>query len=82
MSLSERGHPVKNLKQLVKKLKAKFKCVLNKDKLRFEKIKNAYAMVFSAPAQKLTVEEIEILKQYVNQGGYLILLATDGGDRQ
>lgn len=79
---NEKGRPTKNLKILIKTLKQNFKCVLNKEKLIYDKIKNAKLLVFCSPANELTPEDAEILNKYFQNGGQILIMADDGGDRQ
>lgn len=89
MSKQEVGNPGSNLKKFVKKYKENYKVQkwniqigLNKDAVDFEKIKKATLFVIAAPKDNFTPTEIEDLKKYVENGGNLLVLAHEGGERR
>ena len=46
-SKDERGKPSKNYKKMIKYLKEHHRCVLNKDQLKYKKLKNANLLIFA-----------------------------------
>lgn len=80
MSLAEKGQPTGNIKRLISTLKKKYKCVLNKEKLQSKKIRNAKAMVFMGPTKELGLDDIQTLREYVAEGGYVVLMSEAGGN--
>lgn len=55
---------------------------LNKEAVDFEKIKKANLFVVAAPKDNFSPTEIEDLKKYVENGGNLLVLSHEGGDRK
>jgi uncharacterized membrane protein len=55
---------------------------LNKDAIDFEKIKKAHLLVVAAPKDRFTPTELDDLKKYVENGGNLLVLSHEGGDRK
>lgn len=57
------------------------KCVINKDQLKLQKLKQAKLVVFAGPTANFKEEDIAVIDQYVEQGGNVVFLSQDGGDR-
>ena len=76
------GSPTKNLKKLVRQLKQNYKCVVNKEALKLQKLKSAKMLVLAAPTKELLNEELEMLHQYLVEGGSVLVLAEEGGDKR
>lgn len=55
---------------------------LNKDSIDFDKIKKAHLFVLAAPKDLFAPSEVEDLKKYVDNGGNLLVLSHEGGDRK
>lgn len=55
---------------------------LNKDSIDFEKIKKAHLLILAAPKDRFTPTELDDLKKYVENGGNLLVLSHEGGDRK
>lgn len=76
------GSPTKNLKKLVRQLKQSYKCVVNKEALKLQKLKSAKMLVLAAPTKELTSEELATLHGYMNEGGSMLVMAEEGGDKR
>jgi beta-galactosidase GanA len=55
---------------------------LNKDSIDYEKIKKAQLFILAAPKDVFTPSEVDDLKKYVDNGGNLLVLSHEGGDRR
>lgn len=55
---------------------------LNKDVIDFEKIKRANLFVIAAPKEPFAPNELEDLKKFVENGGNLLVLSHEGGERK
>lgn len=55
--------------------------MINKDQLKLQKLKQAKLLVFAAPTALFKPEDINVINQYVDQGGNVLVLAQDGGDK-
>lgn len=76
------GSPTKNLKKLVRQLKQTYKCVVNKEALKVQKLKTAKMLVLAAPTKELSSEELTTLHGYLNEGGSVIVMGDEGGDKK
>lgn len=54
---------------------------MNKDEFKAAKLKNARLLITVCPRAAFTTEERGVLMGYVREGGYLFVLAGEGGDR-
>lgn len=70
------------MRKLVRKLKQNHKCLLNKIQLSTDKIKSANLLIFSNPQNQITEEESEVLHDYIENGGSLLIMASEGGDKK
>lgn len=55
---------------------------LNKESIDYEKIRKAHLLVLAAPQEAFSPSEIDDLKKYVENGGNLLALSHEGGDRK
>lgn len=76
------GSPTKNLKKLVRQLKQNYKCVVNKEALKLQKLKSAKILVLAAPTKEFSAEELATLHSYLSGGGSIVVLAEEGGDKR
>lgn len=70
------------MKKLVRKLKQQHKCLLNKVPLTSDKLKSANLLVLANPQSPFSQSEIEVLRQYVEEGGALLAMGGEGGERR
>jgi intraflagellar transport protein 52 len=56
-------------------------CVINKDQIKAQKIKQARLLVFGCPTTEFSQEEILAIESYVEDGGNVLVLAGEGGDK-
>lgn len=57
-------------------------CALNKDDIKYDKIKNADVLIFAAPTKKFMHSELTDLERYLEDGKHVLLLADEGGEDQ
>ena len=55
--------------------------MINKDQLKLQKLKQAKLVVFSGPTVPFKEEDIKVIDQYIEQGGNVLFLSQDGGDK-
>jgi len=75
------SHTPKNgYKKLYRKLRATYSMGVNKDEIAADVICNAKCLVFGNPRQEFSPAELDVLKQYVEEGGSMLFLfrETDG----
>jgi intraflagellar transport protein 52 len=56
------------------------KCVVNKEDIKYEKIKSTSAVVFMAPTKKFNMIEFNSLKKYIDEGSTVIMFSGEGGE--
>lgn len=54
--------------------------MVNKEDIKYEKIKRTDAIVFIAPTKKLNISEFSALGKYIDEGKTVILMASEGGE--
>ncbi len=69
-------------KQLSRRLRTLYKSdtLESKDDFTLKSLSSAAAIVFGNPQQKFTAAEFEVLKQYIGDGGSIVLLSSEGGE--
>ena len=55
--------------------------MINKDQLKLQKLKQAKLLVFAGPTAPFKADDVTVIDQYVEQGGNVLFLAQDGGDK-
>ncbi|KFB39182.1 intraflagellar transport 52, putative [Anopheles sinensis] len=71
-----------NYKTLHRKLKVNHRVESNKNEITPELLKTATVFVLAGPQEKFTETEFQYLKDYINDGGRLLLLLGEGGEVQ
>ncbi|XP_064089460.1 intraflagellar transport protein 52 homolog [Macrobrachium nipponense] len=69
-------------KVLHKKLKTQWKIVSNRDDLNKETLGQARAVVIACPHQKFTEGQFSMLRRFVDEGGRLLVMAEEGGEKK
>uniref|UniRef100_A0A667ZFM3 Intraflagellar transport 52 homolog (Chlamydomonas) n=1 Tax=Myripristis murdjan TaxID=586833 RepID=A0A667ZFM3_9TELE len=67
-------------KSLQKRLRAQWKIQSFKDELSPEKLKGVKLWITAGPREKFTASEMEVLKQYLNGGGDILVMLGEGGE--
>lgn len=80
VSKRETHHPNSGFKKLFRRVRANFKCDVNKDEIVLERLKPAALVVFGAPREKFSATEFEAIKTYVNEGGSALFMLGEGGE--
>uniref|UniRef100_A0A8W7JBN4 Intraflagellar transport 52 n=1 Tax=Anopheles albimanus TaxID=7167 RepID=A0A8W7JBN4_ANOAL len=71
-----------NFKTLHRKLKVNHRVDSNKSEITPELLKTANVFVLAGPQEKFTETEFQHLKDYISEGGRLLLLLGEGGEVQ
>ncbi|KAL1400979.1 hypothetical protein pipiens_006988 [Culex pipiens pipiens] len=71
-----------NYKTLHRKLKVNYRVESNKNDITPEILKGATVFVLAGPQEKFTETEFQYLKDYIAEGGRLLLLLGEGGEVQ
>uniref|UniRef100_A0A1A7Z4J6 Intraflagellar transport protein 52 n=1 Tax=Iconisemion striatum TaxID=60296 RepID=A0A1A7Z4J6_9TELE len=67
-------------KSLQKKLRTQWKIQSMKEKVSMEKLKGAPLWITAGPREKFTASELEMLKQYLDGGGNILVMLGEGGE--
>eukprot|EP01012_Entosiphon_sulcatum_P048512 TRINITY_DN669_c0_g1_i1.p1 TRINITY_DN669_c0_g1~~TRINITY_DN669_c0_g1_i1.p1 ORF type:complete len:474 (-),score=112.31 TRINITY_DN669_c0_g1_i1:135-1556(-) len=67
---------------LVRKLKSNFKVETNQDEVSMETLKRGQLNVFIGPREKFTDAEFAAIKEYVQEGGSVLLGVGEGGEQR
>jgi intraflagellar transport protein 52 len=54
----------------------------NKDEVCRDRLEDADVFVFGSPREQLTAAEMDDMRAWLNAGGRLLVMTTDGGDKQ
>jgi intraflagellar transport protein 52 len=57
-------------------------CALNKDEIKYEKIKNADILIFAAPTKRFKKAEFDALQKYLEDGKHIFYMADEGGENK
>lgn len=80
MSKKEQGNPSKNYKKFLRKLKGDYKVAVNKDIITVDKLSTAQLVIFSGPSEMFTEDEFLAIKEYMREGGSVLILLGEGGE--
>eukprot|EP00054_Salpingoeca_dolichothecata_P015832 m.91851 g.91851 ORF g.91851 m.91851 type:complete len:425 (+) comp21681_c0_seq3:61-1335(+) len=72
--------PTNGLKHLHRRLRSSWKISIIKDEITLHKLKPAKLVAFIGPRQKFSAAEFEALKQYIREGGSVLLSLGEGGE--
>ncbi|XP_013881049.1 intraflagellar transport protein 52 homolog [Austrofundulus limnaeus] len=67
-------------KSMQKKLRAQWKIQSIKEELLEEKLKGVKLWITAGPREKFTASELEVLKQYLDGGGNMLVMLGEGGE--
>lgn len=81
-SKKETHHPSSGYKRLFRRLRSNYKVSVNKDEITLERLQAADAVVFGGPKSQFSVQEFEAVKQYLDLGGSVIFLLSEGGEEK
>eukprot|EP00055_Hartaetosiga_balthica_P004242 m.10768 g.10768 ORF g.10768 m.10768 type:complete len:416 (+) comp3723_c0_seq1:43-1290(+) len=81
MGKKELFTPTNGLKHLVRKLKQQnWKVTILKDELTNERLEEATIVVLCGPNMKFTSAEFDVFRQYMDDGGSLLVMLGEGGE--
>ncbi|KAK9528539.1 hypothetical protein VZT92_012692 [Zoarces viviparus] len=69
-------------KSMQKKLRAQWKIQSMKEELSLEKMKGVKLWITAGPREKFTASELEVLKQYLDGGGNVLVMLGEGGEME
>lgn len=81
-SKSEAFSPQAGLKAWRRKLQGTAKIFINKDPISLERLQEASCYAFACPQECFTAEEFDAMRQYVREGGSLLFMLGEGGERK
>ncbi|XP_037534607.1 intraflagellar transport protein 52 homolog [Nematolebias whitei] len=67
-------------KSMQKKLRAQWKIQSIKEEVSEEKLKGVKLWITAGPREKFTASELEVLKQYLDGGGNMLVMLGEGGE--
>ncbi|XP_017296627.1 intraflagellar transport protein 52 homolog isoform X1 [Kryptolebias marmoratus] len=67
-------------KSMQKRLRAQWKIQSIKEELSEEKLKGVRLWITAGPREKFTASELEVLKQYLDGGGNMLVMLGEGGE--
>uniref|UniRef100_A0A1B6ITB2 IFT52 GIFT domain-containing protein n=1 Tax=Homalodisca liturata TaxID=320908 RepID=A0A1B6ITB2_9HEMI len=70
-----------NYKILQRKLKGNWKVTVNKDEISGTILSGVSVFVIAAPRERFTESEFNVMKKYLDSGGSLLVLVTEGGEK-
>eukprot|EP00602_Paraphysomonas_sp_CaronLab_P003680 CAMPEP_0185032264 /NCGR_PEP_ID=MMETSP1103-20130426/20213_1 /TAXON_ID=36769 /ORGANISM="Paraphysomonas bandaiensis, Strain Caron Lab Isolate" /LENGTH=597 /DNA_ID=CAMNT_0027568093 /DNA_START=46 /DNA_END=1839 /DNA_ORIENTATION=+ len=76
----ETHHLSNGFKKLFRRLRTNYKVAANKEEISRDTLADASLIVFGAPREEFTASEISDLTSWLNGGGRILMMATDGGD--
>ena len=80
-SKREKHHPSAGFKKLHRRLRGSYKVRVNKDDLsQGDVLREASLLVMGAPREKFSTAEFEALKRFVDGGGSVLYMASEGGE--
>lgn len=70
------------LKTLARKLKTSWKIDTFRDAYTLEKLKQARVFVIVCPTEKLSVNDVDALRKYLEQGGSVLVMLQEDGEKK
>lgn len=78
---SELNNFTTNMKKLLRKLKPDFRCGTSRDIISLESLCESKLFIFGAPTSQFSQAEIGSIKQYLNLGGSVWIMFSEGGEK-
>jgi len=79
-SKKEVGNPQGNYKKFFRRLKTNHRFTVNKDVLSPEKLQGIDLLIFAGPREMFSSEEFIVIKNYISNGGSVLVLLGEGGE--
>lgn len=80
LSKKEQLNPSGNAKKFHRRVKADFNITTNKDTITLERLQQANLVVFGGPKEMFSSEEFHAIKEYLGEGGNVLILLGEGGE--
>ncbi|XP_047141945.1 intraflagellar transport protein 52 homolog isoform X1 [Hydra vulgaris] len=74
--------PNNGFKSWSRKIKNNWKVVINKDEISKEKLSSVKVLVLASPREKFKVSEFEAMKSYLENGGSILAMLSEGGEQK
>lgn len=55
---------------------------MNKDEITFDKLKQYNLVIFGSPREKFSKAEFDALKNYLEDGGNIMVMFSEGGENK
>merc|ERR1719272_111855 len=81
-SKKEMLNPNAGYKKLVSKLKSRYKCEINKTELNYKKLQECNLLLLGAPKAPFTAQELQDIRLYIEHGGAVIVVMSEGGENK
>jgi intraflagellar transport protein 52 len=79
--VSKKGQGAKQgCKELLRKLKSEYRVITNEDTISAAVLKDVTAAMFFGPREKFSTEEFTALKEFLDQGGSVLIQLGEGGE--
>lgn len=72
--------PSQGLKTFRRRLQSSYKIIANKDTITLERLKEASVFIFVGPRERFTSAEFDAMKQYLAEGGSILVTLGEGGE--
>ena len=79
VSKRETHHPNANYTNLSRRLRSHSKVQVNKESINPSQLKECELLVIASPQSHFSDEELRVIKEYVNGGGSLAVVSSEGG---
>ncbi|KAG7493697.1 hypothetical protein JOB18_014846 [Solea senegalensis] len=73
---------INGYKTMQKRLRAQWKIQNMKEELSVEKLRGVKLWITAGPREKFTASELEVLKQYLDGGGNILVMLGEGGENK
>eukprot|EP00002_Diphylleia_rotans_P023776 TRINITY_DN467_c0_g1_i2.p1 TRINITY_DN467_c0_g1~~TRINITY_DN467_c0_g1_i2.p1 ORF type:complete len:432 (-),score=101.23 TRINITY_DN467_c0_g1_i2:139-1434(-) len=74
--------PSQGFRILAKKLRTNFKIIPNKEEISLDVLKQARLVIIGGPRERFSENEFKHIKNYINEGGSVLVLLGEGGENQ
>lgn len=81
-SKKEMLNPNQGYKKIVQKLKTRYKCEINKTDLNLKRMKECDLLLLGGPRLPFNANELQDIRRYVDEGGRVLLLMSEGGEQK
>lgn len=79
VSKRETFHPKSNFKRMYRKLRATYKCQVNKDDIESDWLSKTRMLVLGNPQVDFSPKEVQQIRSFVSAGGSLLVTLAEGG---